>query len=108
VSNFSRRIACSRRFRGAAIGKNIEEHVAVQQPILAQAANAIVLIRERLSKSVLLQQFHRVSDRLLAEELLVPLIAIEPEKAARPLRTFRIADEELHVHALSKVNRRLT
>src|SRR2546425_12468232 len=72
--------------------------VVQARPILAHAANAIVLIRNRFSESVLLQQFQRVRDGLLAEELFVPLIAIEPEKAARPLRTVRIADEKFHVH----------
>src|SRR5439155_16395699 len=67
------------------------------RPILAHAANAVVLVRNRFAGSVLLQQFHRVRDGLWAEELFVPLIAIEPEKAARPLRTFRIADEKFHV-----------
>jgi hypothetical protein len=71
--------------------------VVQARPILAHAANAIVLIRNRFSESVLLQQFHRVRDWLLAEQFFVPLIAIEPEKAARPLQTFRIADEKLHV-----------
>src|SRR2546422_2489269 len=56
------------------------------RPILAHAANAVVLVRNRFAGSVLLQQFHRVRDGLWAEELFVPLIAIEPEKAARPLR----------------------
>src|SRR5436189_4687097 len=66
--------------------------VVQARPILAHAANAIVLIRNRFTQPVPLQQFHRVSDRLWAEERFVPLIAIEAEKAAGPLRTFRIAD----------------
>src|SRR5205809_7383754 len=39
--------------------------VVQARPILAHAANAIVLIRDRFSQSVLLQQFNRVRDGLL-------------------------------------------
>src|SRR5260221_8617955 len=71
--------------------------VVQARPILPHAADAVALVRDRLAAFVHFQQIHGVFDGFLAEQLFVPLVAIEAKKAARPLRAFRIAHQEFNI-----------
>src|SRR5262245_46595739 len=66
-------------------------------PVLLHAADAVAFLSDRRAVGLAFQQLQGVVDGLLAECLLVPQLAVEPEEAGRPLRPGGVADEELDV-----------
>src|SRR5262245_11836369 len=67
------------------------------RPILAHTTDAVSFIRNWFPGFVFLQKVERIGDRLWSEQLFIPLIAIEFEKATRALRTIRIAHEKFYI-----------